>query len=154
MRVVALHVAPERHAPIEERAAVEVVAGHGVVGDRWWGTKHRHVSVQSAEALAEAAVDLGRPVPASATRRTVTIAGGAVPTEPGVRLLVGGPDTGDGGAGVLLEVVRVAAPCRLMETSMGPGGAAALRRRGGAIFRALTSGTIRLGDPVVLVAAG
>lgn len=145
MRVVALHVAPERHAPMEERAAIEVVAGRGVVGDRWFGTRHRHVSLQSAEALAEAAADLGRPVPPSATRRTVTVAGLDVPTEPGARLLVGGE------GGVLLEVVRVAAPCRIMETSMGPGGAAALRRRGGSIFRALSSGTLRLGDPVLLV---
>ncbi|GGO69584.1 MOSC domain-containing protein [Nocardioides deserti] len=145
MRVVALHVAPERHAPMEERAAIEVVAGRGVVGDRWFGTRHRHVSVQSAEALAEAAADLGRPVPPSATRRTVTVSGLDVPTEPGARLLVGGE------GGVLLEVVRVAAPCRIMETSMGPGGAAALRRRGGSILRALSSGTIRVGDPVVLV---
>lgn len=145
MRVVALHVAPERHAPMEERAAIEVVAGRGVVGDRWFGTRHRHVSVQSAEALAEAAADLGRPVPPSATRRTVTVAGLDVPTEPGARLLVGGE------GGVLLEVVRVAAPCRIMETSMGPGGAAALRRRGGSIFRALSSGTLRLGDPVLPV---
>ncbi|WKN50111.1 MOSC domain-containing protein [Nocardioides sp. Arc9.136] len=141
-RVVALHVAPERHAPMEARASIEVVAGRGVVGDRWWGTKHRHVSVQSAEALAEAAAELGRPVPPAATRRTVTIAGGAVPTEPGARLQVGD---------VLLEVVRVAAPCRVMESSMGPGGATALRRRGGSILRALTSGTVRLGDEVSVV---
>ncbi|WP_216656569.1 MOSC domain-containing protein [Nocardioides marmotae] len=135
--MTALHVAPERHAPMQARTSIEVVAGRGVVGDRWWGTRHRHVSVQSAEALAEAAAALGRAVPPSATRRTVTVGGGAVPTEPGVRLQVGE---------VLLEVVRVAAPCRVMETSMGPGGAAALRRRGGSILRALTSGAIRLGD--------
>lgn len=147
-RVVALHVAPERHAPMEERTAIEVVAGHGVVGDRWFGTRHRHVSVQSVEALAEAAVDLGRPVPPSATRRTVTVAGLDVPTEPGARLLVGGQG---GEGGVLLEVVRIAAPCRIMETSMGPGGAAALRRRGGSILRALSSGAICVGDPVFLV---
>ncbi|MDN4163158.1 MOSC domain-containing protein [Nocardioides abyssi] len=153
MRVVALHVAPERHAAMEERAAIEVVAGRGVVGDRWWGTRHRHVSVQSVEALAAAAAELGRPVPPSATRRTVTVAGLDVPTDPGARLLVGPGDDGaqDGADGVLLEVVRVAAPCRVMETSMGPGGAVALRRRGGSILRALTSGTIRLGDRVTLL---
>ncbi|MDN4173063.1 MOSC domain-containing protein [Nocardioides sp. SOB77] len=143
VRVTALHVAPERHAPMEERTSIEVVAGRGVVGDRWFGTRHRHVSVQSADALAEAAAELGRDVAPSATRRTVTVSGGAVPTVPGVRLRVGE---------VLLEVVRVAAPCRVMETSMGPGGAAALRRRGGSILRALTSGTIRVGDEVVQVA--
>lgn len=143
--VIALHVAPERHAPMEQRVDIEVEAGRGVLGDRWHGTKHRHVSVQSAEALAEAAAELGRPVPPAATRRTVTVSAGAVPTEPGARLQVGE---------VLLEVVRVAAPCRIMESSMGPGGAAALRRRGGSILRALTSGTIRVGDPVVAEPAG
>ena len=33
-----------------------------------------------------------------------------------------------------------------METSIGPGGQEALRHRGGSVFRALSSGTIRLGD--------
>ncbi|MEQ4500650.1 MOSC domain-containing protein [Nocardioides kribbensis] len=138
-RVTELWVAPERHAPMEPRRRVEVEAGAGVVGDRWHGTRHRHVTLQSADALLEAAEALGAPVPASATRRTVTVSHGVVPTDPGARLRVGG---------VELEVVRVAAPCALMERSMGPGGAAALRRRGGSVLRALSSGPIAVGDPV------
>ena len=49
---------------------------------------------------------------------------------------------------VELEVVRVAAPCRLLDDGIGPGAAAALRRRAGSACRVLTSGTIRVGDTV------
>jgi MOSC domain-containing protein YiiM len=141
IRVAALHVAPERKAPMVAVDRIEVVAGRGVVGDRYFGTRHRHVSVQSLEELDEAAAARGGPVPASATRRTVTLDRGRVPTTPGARLAVGK---------VELEVVRKAAPCRVMETSVGPGAARAMHDRGGAVCRALTSGTIAVGDPVVL----
>lgn len=141
--VTALHVAPQRHAPMEARDALEVQAGAGIAGDRYQGSRHRHVTVQSMGDLAEAAERLGAPVTPASTRRNVTISG-PVPGEPGVRLRIGE---------VLLEVVRVAAPCRIMETSIGPGGQEALRRRGGSAFRALSSGTIRVGDRVEAVAA-
>ena len=139
IRVAALHVAPERKAPIVDVDHIDVEAGKGVVGDRFFGTRHRHVSVQSLEELAEAAAARGAPVPASDTRRTITLDSGRIPTTPGERLTIGG---------VELEVVRKAAPCRVMETSVGPGAARAMHDRGGAIFRALTSGTISVGDAV------
>jgi MOSC domain-containing protein YiiM len=141
IRVAALHVAPERKAPMVAVDRIEVEAGRGVVGDRYFGTRHRHVSVQSLEELAEAAAVWGAPVPASSTRRTVTLDHGRVPTTPGARLVIGD---------VALEVVRRAAPCRVMETSVGPGAARAMHDRGGAICRVLTSGTIAVGDPVEL----
>ena len=139
-RVVALGIAPQRHAPMEEREQIEVEAGRGIVGDRDHGSRHRQVTVQSAPDLASAAEELGAPVTPSMTRRNVTV-DVAVPTEPGTRLTIGD---------VLLEVVRIAAPCKHMETTIGPGGRTALRRRGGTAFRALSSGTIRVGDPVRL----
>lgn len=139
MHVVALHVAPERKAPTESVTRIDVEAGTGVVGDRYFGTRHRHVSVQSLEELAEAAAARGAPVPAGATRRTVTVDAGRVPTTPGARITLGE---------VELEVVRKAAPCRVMETSVGPGAARAMHERGGAICRVLTSGAVELGSPV------
>lgn len=139
--VTALWVAAERHGPMEERAEIEVEAGRGVVGDRYHGSRHRHVTVQSAEDLAAAADELGAPVTPPMTRRNVTVTG-PVPTEPGTRITIGD---------VLLEVVRIAAPCKIMEESIGPGGRVALRRRGGTAFRALSSGTIRLGDAVTVL---
>ena len=49
----------------------------------------------------------------------------------------------------LLEVVRPAAPCRLMDDVIGPGAMKALHARGGTVFRILEGGAIRVGDPVV-----
>lgn len=137
--VVAVHVAPGRRLPVKSVEQVEAEAGKGLVGDRYHGSKHRHVTVQSAEALAAAAADLGRPVPAAGTRRNVTVSHGEIPTASGTRMRIGT---------VLLEVVRVAAPCRLLEDDLGPGAQAALRRRAGSAFRVLEGGVIRLGDPV------
>ncbi|KQT94995.1 sulfurase [Marmoricola sp. Leaf446] len=139
--MLALHVAPERHAPVRSVTQVEAEAGAGLVGDRFHGSRHRHVSLQSATDLAAAADELGRPVAPGGTRRNVTLSHGEVPTEPGARVRIGD---------VELEVVRLAAPCRLMEDSLGPGGRTALRRRGGAVLRVLHGGTIRVGDRVDL----
>jgi MOSC domain-containing protein YiiM len=91
--------------------------------------------------LDRAADDLGYLFDAGATRRNLTVDVGEIPTSPGTRILVGD---------VELEVVRVVAPCRLLDDSIGPGAAAALRKRAGSACRVLTSGTIRLGDDVRL----
>jgi MOSC domain-containing protein YiiM len=91
--------------------------------------------VQSATALAEAAEIFGAPIHAAGTRRNLTLSHGDVPRTPGERLRIGE---------VLLEVVRVAAPCKLLDDTLGRGAQEALRRRGGSIFRVLEGGEIRL----------
>lgn len=139
--VTALHVAPARRAPGLAVDRIEVEAGRGIVGDRYHGTRHRHVSVQAQDALDEAAAALGRPVEPVMTRRNVTVDVGPVPREPGARIRLGA---------VLLEVVRVAAPCRVLDEEVGPGAQPALRRRAGSICRVLTGGWVSLGDPVDL----
>ena len=105
-RLASIHVAPATRLPMRsvERATVE--AGQGIVGDRYHGTRHRHVTVQSAAALRTAAAVFGSEVPAELTRRNLTIDEGVVPTAPGSRIRIGD---------VLLEVVRVAAPCKLLD---------------------------------------
>lgn len=140
--VSALRVAPGRRLPMKAVEEVVIETGRGIVGDRYHGSRHRQVSVQSAEGLEAAAADLGVPVLPEGTRRNVTIDHGDVPPRPGSRLLLGV---------VELEVVRVAAPCRILDDEIGPGAAAALRRRAGSICRVLTGGTLRVGDPVQLV---
>jgi MOSC domain-containing protein YiiM len=137
--VVAIHVAKGRRLPMQAREAVEVEAGKGIVGDRYHGTKHRHVSVQSRERLAEAAEVFGAEVPEALTRRNLTISHGDVPRDPGARLRIGD---------VLLEAVRVAAPCKLLDDTIGRGAQEALRRRAGTVFRVLEGGTIAAGDTV------
>lgn len=141
VQVLSIHIAKGRQLPTRSVESVDAEAGKGLVGDRYHGTRHRHVTIQSQELLDAAAVDLGHPFDAGATRRNLTVDAGEIPTAPGSRLRIGD---------VELEVVRLSAPCRLLDDWIGPGAAAALRRRGGSVCRLLTSGTIRIGDPVLI----
>lgn len=140
--VTAIHVAPASRLPMKSVESVVAEAGAGLVGDRYHGTRHRHVSVQSAVHLDEASDRLGDAIDPGSTRRNVTISHGAVPTAPGSRISVGD---------VRLEVVRIAAPCRLLDDVIGDGARTALHQRAGSICRVLAGGTITVGDPVVIL---
>jgi MOSC domain-containing protein YiiM len=139
--VAALHVAKGRRLPTRSVERVEIVAARGIVGDRYEGSKHRQVSIQSLDALHEAEAVFGSPIDPGLTRRNITISSGVVPRDPGSLVRIGA---------VLLEVVRVAAPCKLLDDTIGPDAQVALRRRGGSICRVLEGGTVALGDPVEL----
>ena len=142
--VAAIHVAKGRRLPMRAVEQVHAEAGAGLVGDRYHGSRHRHVSVQSLEELAEGAERLGAPVPPEGTRRNVTLSHGRVPTRPGTRVRLGG---------ALLEVVRKAAPCRILDDEIAPGAARALHDRAGTILRVLESGDVALGDAFVVLPA-
>ncbi|MDX6359235.1 MAG: hypothetical protein QOH37_2289 [Nocardioidaceae bacterium] len=141
-RVQSIHVAKATRLPMRPAERVTVEAGKGIVGDRYHGTKHRHVTVQSATALSEAAGIFGADVPAALTRRNLTLSEGVVPRDPGDRIRIGD---------VVLEVVRVAAPCKLLDDTIGRGAQEALRRRGGSVCRVLEGGEIGVGDHVDLI---
>jgi MOSC domain-containing protein YiiM len=141
--VTAIHLAPGTRLLTRAVREVEAEEGMGLVGDRYHGSRHRHVTLQAQTDLDAAAAELGAPVPAGATRRNVTISAGPVPTKPGTRVRIGD---------VLLEVVRPSAPCRLMDDYVGPGAMRALHARGGVVLRILESGTVRVGDPVEVLA--
>lgn len=140
--VTEIHLAKATRLPMRPVATVEAEQGRGLVGDRYHGTRHRHVTLQSRTDLDEASARLGAPVRSELTRRNVTLSHGEVPRTPGVRMRVGG---------ALLEVVRVAAPCRLLDDTIGVGAMEALRRRGGTVLRVLESGPITVGDTVEVV---
>ncbi|MGD9959472.1 MOSC domain-containing protein [Nocardioides sp.] len=139
--VLSIHISPATRLPMRAVDSIEAEAGKGLVGDRYHGTRHRHVTVQSGTALQEAATAFGSPIPAALTRRNITLSSGEVPTVPGTRIRIGA---------VTLEVVRVAAPCKLLDDTIGAGAQGALRRRAGTVFRVLTSGTIAVGAGVEL----
>ncbi len=139
--LAAIHVAKGRRLPTRDLERVEIETARGIVGDRYHGSKHRQVSVQSLDALAEAAEIYGADVPAHLTRRNLTVDHGVVPKDPGSLIRVGP---------VLLEVVRVAAPCKLLDDEIGPGAHHAMRHRGGSICRVLEGGWVAVGDPVDL----
>jgi len=142
--VTALHVAPGSRLPMRSGQEVEVRTGGGIVGDRYENSRHRHVTVQSQEQLDEASEKFGATILPEHTRRNITVSHGTVPTTPGDRLTIGD---------VELEVVRIAAPCKLLEDNLGAGVQAALRRRAGTVCRVLQGGQITIGSPVVLASA-
>ena len=82
----------------------------------------------------------GSPIPAGLTRRNITLTGGSIPRDPGSIIRIGD---------VVLEVVRVAAPCKLLDDTIGVGAQHALRHRGGSICRVLEGGSVAVGDPAV-----
>lgn len=140
--VTAIHLAPGRRLRVRAVDHARAETGHGLTGDRYEDARHRHLTVQSATQLADAATRWGRPIEPGSTRRNLTVSHGEVPTAPGARLRVGELE---------LEVVRIAAPCRILDDSVGQGAAEALRRRAGAVCRVLAGGDVRVGDVVTFL---
>jgi len=140
-KVVGLQIAKATRLGMRGVESIEIETAAGIVGDRYHGSRHRHVSVQSASELAEATEKFGAPIDPLLTRRNITIDVGPVPTTPGHRWSI---------AGVELEVVRIAAPCKLLDDELGRGAKDALRRRAGVICRVLLGGPVEIGDPVEL----
>lgn len=137
--VTGLQIALASRLPMRAHDSIMIEAGAGIVGDRYHGTRHRHVTLQSTGELAAAEEEHGRPIDPLLTRRNVTTDAESVPRKPGTRVRLGD---------VELEVVRDAAPCKLLEDTLGRDARLALHKRAGVILRALTSGTVRIGDPV------
>lgn len=137
--VVAIHVAPASRLPMRAVERVDVEAGRGLVGDRYHGSRHRHVTIQSLDELAEAERRHDGPIDIALTRRNVTLSCGPIPRKPGHRWSIGP---------IELEVVRDAAPCKLLEDALGRDARLALSRRAGVVCRVLTSGVLRIGDRV------
>ena len=141
--VVSIHVAKASRLPMRAVDRGEAETGVGLVGDRYHGTRHRHVTVQSLEELRIAEEKHGRAIDPGLTRRNVTISAGALDRKPGARILIG--------ATIELEVVRDAAPCKLLEDTLGRDARLALSRRAGVICRILQGGTLATGDDVTLI---
>nr|WP_216645846.1 MOSC domain-containing protein [Isoptericola halotolerans] len=135
--------------PTSAPDTVEVVAGKGLVGDRFFG-KAAHmdaaVTLFAAEALEEIARELGTgPLDPVLTRRNVVLRGAELAPLVGHELtLRAGSDS------VTLRGGRPAHPCAWMDRMLAPGVHAAMRGRGGVRCMPLTDGLLRRG-PAVLV---
>lgn len=140
--VVGLQIALAARMEMKSAVAVEIRDGHGISGDRYENTRHRHVTVQSLEEIALAEAELGESIDASKTRRNITIDQGRLDRTPGAQATFTSAD----GRVVELEVVRDAAPCKLLEDELGRGAKLALHRRAGVVYRTIRGGRIALGD--------
>jgi MOSC domain-containing protein YiiM len=136
--VVELQVALAARMDMRPVESIRILDGHGITGDRYENARHRQVTVQSLEEIADAEAEVGRSLEAIHTRRNITLSAGRLDRTPGARLRIGGD--------VELEVVRDAAPCKLLEDNMGRDAKLALHKRAGVVYRTITGGTIQLGD--------
>nr|WP_228485083.1 MOSC domain-containing protein [Cellulosimicrobium sp. JZ28] len=140
---------PRREGPSAADAGRRVGRGRG-------GQGPRRRPVPRVEAPARDDPDAHRPrgrlrgpraqeIDPGLTRRNVTLTHGDLPTKPGSFLRIGD---------VELQVLRIAAPCRLLDDWIAPGAMRAMHARGGVVCRLLSSGTVRAGDVVVWDEAG
>ena len=125
---------------------MEVVAGQGIRGDRFFGRATRlasAVSFVAAEALEAVENDLGL-APGSLdprlTRRNIVTRGVDLNA---LRHRPFGLDTGDGT--VWFDAAGETSPCAWMDDRLAPGARDALRGRGGLRANPTSSGVLRLG---------
>jgi MOSC domain-containing protein YiiM len=134
----------------EPRDRIELRAGLGIVGDRYFNARaHVHASVTfiGLEGLEEVGRQLGVPIDPAATRRNVFLRG------IDVEALRGQPfslDTGDGP--VLFRGYRPANPCAWMDAEVAPGAFRAMRGRGGVRCDPESDGALALGPAVLRTA--
>ncbi|GIF68548.1 hypothetical protein Ais01nite_65830 [Asanoa ishikariensis] len=133
---------PAPAPPGELVGQVEIRAGLGIVGDRYFGRPaHRDavVTVIASESLPPG-------IGLTQVRRNILVAGIAVDD------LVGSVLHLDSGSGpVRLAVRRRANPCAWMDVTVGPGAFKALRGHGGIRCSPLDDGTLRVGPVTVMI---
>ena len=135
--------------PTTDADRVEVMAGNGIVGDRFFG-KAAHmdaaVTVFAIEALEAMAAELGAgPFDPLLTRRNVVLRGADLAP------LLGGEFVLESrGDVVRLKAGRPAHPCAWMDQMLAPGAHKAMRGRGGVRCQVLSGGILHRG-PAVLV---
>lgn len=140
--VVALQTSLASRLDMRVVTEVEILDGHGITGDRYENARHRQVTVQSLSEIAKAEAEIGRPLDPIHTRRNITVDHAELDRTPGARIRLGSPAKG----WVELEVVRDAAPCKLLEDNMGRDAKLALHKRAGVVYRTITGGSVRVGD--------
>jgi MOSC domain-containing protein YiiM len=135
--------------PSSDEDRIELVAGKGIVGDRFFG-KAAHmdaaVTLMAVEALESIATELGaEPFDPLLTRRNITLRGADLPP-----LLGGEFSLESQGQVVRFKAGRPAHPCAWMDQMLAPGAHKAMRGRGGIRCQVLSDGVLHRG-PAVLI---
>jgi MOSC domain-containing protein YiiM len=148
--VESIHIAPRAEAETRALDAVDVVAGRGIEGDRYYRTegagtfhdadKHgQDLTLIEAEAIEGLAADTGIELGPGEARRNVVTRGLALNHLVGRRFTVGE-----------VEAVgnRLCDPCSHLQKLTRPGVLKGLANRGGLRADVVTGGAIRAGDEV------
>ncbi len=137
--LLSITIAPGYGMDLVSLASASLVEGHGIEGDRYFGTTRQVTVVCTGEvAKAESERGLG-PMDPAHTRRNLVIDTDEIPRAHGTRIRIGQ---------VELAVWRDCAPCEQMNDIFGDGARAALKERAGVSARVVRGGTITVGDPV------
>ncbi len=133
---------PARRVPLLAVNHVEVLADHGLVGDRsaQQAGGQRQVTLIQREHLDVVTALLGRDaVDPALTRRNLVVSGINLLALHDAPFAIGD---------VLFEGAGLCEPCSRMEEALGVGGYNAMRGHGGITARVIVGGVIRLGDVV------
>lgn len=135
---------PARDVPMREVSEAEVIAGKGLVGDRYAsGSGKRGITLIQAEHLPVIAALSGHEALAPALlRRNVLVSGIPLVALKGRRFRIGEAE---------FEGTQDCDPCSRMEAALGPGGYNAMRGHGGLCARVVRSGRFAVGDALVPV---
>jgi MOSC domain-containing protein YiiM len=136
--------APARGPELFE--SIDLRAGLGVVGDRFFGQRahaNEAVTIMAAESLDAVAAELGTgQLDFARTRRNILIRGLAVDELRGATVQLGD---------VVLKLNRPANPCAWMDEQLADGAHRALRRRGGMRCSVLAGGTLHVGTTLARI---
>ena len=144
-RIEAIAVRTVKNGPMKELSQVEAQAGGGVDGDLP-SPLDRGITLLSADQWEQVTLELDRDLPWHTRRANILVSG------PGLRRLIGQEiQVGSVRVGVTGETK----PCKLMD-QLCPGLRAALTPdcRGGVLGRITQSGTLAIGDEIVLLEEG
>ncbi|HWK47826.1 MAG TPA: MOSC domain-containing protein [Stellaceae bacterium] len=148
--VAHLHITPRAFLPMQARDTIELVAGQGVLGDRYCiGVEQgfysekpedgRQVTLFEVEVLGDILRDYKIDLSPEEHRRNITTRGVPLNHLVGRRFRIGG---------CVVEATRLSIPCRHIEEILGKPVFDPLVHRSGLNCRILEGGTVRLGDPI------
>jgi len=144
-KVEGIHLHRERGEAMRLVESAELVAGHGLVGDRMagLGIPGSHITLIAAEGIEAMVDETGIPLAAHQTRRNILTRGVDVPALVGQRFWVGE---------AVCYGVKECTPCNHLESLTYPGVRAGLSGRGGLRADVLFGGVIRVGDAITVFA--
>lgn len=149
--VVAIFVGPASGEEMQAREAVRAYANEGLEGDRFRASNlpggrqendKRQVTLVAQESLDDIAAETGLLIPAQKSRRNIVTKGVRLNELVGRQFKIGD---------VLFEGAEICQPCAKMGDVLGEDKAKvvkALVHRSGLRARILTTGEIRVGDPI------
>jgi len=146
-KIVSIHIAAQPGGELLPLPAAELVAGRGIVGDRYFDDVPDNlaaVTLVEAEVVEEISAVLGMRIEAHVTRRNIVTRGITLNDYVGRELTIGG---------AVIEGIELCEPCGTLGEALA--GALSTRElvrafvhRGGLRGRIVASGTVKVDDPI------